>query len=40
MLQIIKMAWLGLLAALKRWAFRVITKWCDVLVNLLLKVKT
>jgi hypothetical protein len=40
MFEIIKMAWIGLLAALKRWGFRVITGWCDVLINLLLKLKT
>jgi hypothetical protein len=39
MFEIIKMAWIGLLAALKRWVFRIITGWCDVVVNLLLKLK-
>jgi len=31
--------WKGLLVAIKRWAFRIITGWCDALVNLLLKLK-
>jgi hypothetical protein len=39
MVEIIKMAFFGLLSALKRWLFRVITGWCDALVNLTLKLK-
>jgi len=40
MLEIIKVAYTGLLAALKRRGFKAITEGCDVLINLLLKLKT
>lgn len=39
MLEILIMAWTGLLAALKRWLFRVIARWCNNVINCALDVK-